>query len=118
MEIFIHAISLSFRSRQGKRGIRAAWISAVLPARWRIPVCGAVGLSLSADKPQKGSTLSMQITIEVTDEIRREADFRGLPIIDFVELLIARGLHPELDAPVVKSAIERIRELRSAPAAQ
>jgi hypothetical protein len=60
----------------------------------------------------------MQITIEVTDEIRREADFRGLPIIDFVESLIARGLHPELDRPVVKSAMERIRELRSMPSAQ
>jgi hypothetical protein len=59
----------------------------------------------------------MQITIEITDEIRREADFRGLPVIDFVESLIARGLHPELDPPVVKSAIERIRALCSAPAA-
>jgi hypothetical protein len=59
----------------------------------------------------------MQITIEITDEIRREADFRGLPVIDFVESLIARGLHPELDPPVVKSAIERIRALCSAPVA-
>jgi len=33
----------------------------------------------------------MQVTVDVTDEIRREAESRSLPVIDFVELLIQRA---------------------------
>lgn len=58
----------------------------------------------------------MQIAVEVTDEIRSEAESRGLPVIDFVEILIATGLRAERDRPEVMSAIERIRALRAAPA--
>jgi hypothetical protein len=55
----------------------------------------------------------MQITLQVTDEIRREAESRGLPVIDFVETLIARGLAATPDSGAVSSAIQRIRALRS-----
>jgi hypothetical protein len=57
----------------------------------------------------------MQITVEVPDELRRKAESRGLPIIDFVEILIARGLEADADRPLLRSAMERIRALRSEP---
>jgi ACT domain-containing protein len=56
----------------------------------------------------------MQVTVDVTDEIRREAESRGLPVIDFVEMLVQEGLNRVLVRPVVDTAIERIRALRSA----
>ena len=56
----------------------------------------------------------MQVTVDVTDEIRREAESRSLPVIDFVELLIQKGLDAVVIRPVVNSAIERIRALRAA----
>ena len=58
----------------------------------------------------------MQLTIQVKEEICREAESRGLPVIDFVESLIHRGFVVELERPAVNSAIERIRALRSANA--
>jgi hypothetical protein len=58
----------------------------------------------------------MQIMVDVTEEIRSEAESRGLPVIDYVETLIAAGLRAERDRPGVMSAIERIRALRAAPA--
>ena len=57
----------------------------------------------------------MQITLTVSDEIVREAGDRGLPMIDFVESLIDKGLLAVRERPVLNSAIERIRALRSAP---
>jgi hypothetical protein len=60
----------------------------------------------------------MQITLQVTEEIRREAESRGLAIIDFVEMLIDKGMAEMLGRPVVNSAIERIRALRAAPASR
>jgi len=61
----------------------------------------------------------MQITVDVTDEIRREAESRGLPVIDFVESLIARGWEDVKDRKEVNSAIARIRALRpGAPASR
>ncbi len=56
----------------------------------------------------------MQITVTVSDEIVREAGDRGLPVIDFVESLIDKGLAASPERPVLDSAIERIRALRSA----
>jgi hypothetical protein len=55
----------------------------------------------------------MQITVTVSDEIVREAGDRGLPVIDFVESLIDRGLSLAKERPVLSSAMERIRALRS-----
>jgi len=60
------------------------------------------------------SVLEMQVTVDVTDEIRREAEARGLPVIDFVETLVQEGLNTVRVRPVVNTAIERIRALRSA----
>ena len=58
----------------------------------------------------------MQVSVDVTDEMRREAEARDLPVIDYVEMLIAKGRRVLDDDPAVASAIERIRALRaSAP---
>jgi hypothetical protein len=57
----------------------------------------------------------MQITLTVSDEIVREAGDRGLPVIDFVESLVDRGFLAVKERPVLSSAIERIRALRTAP---
>ena len=55
----------------------------------------------------------MQITVTVSDAIVREAQTRGLPVIDFLESLIDKGFTATLDRPVLNSAIERIRALNS-----
>ena len=33
----------------------------------------------------------MQVSVDVSDDMRREAESRGLPIIDYVELLVEKG---------------------------
>ena len=55
----------------------------------------------------------MQVTVTISDAIVREAGVRGLPVIDYVESLIDRGQAAEAAPPVLTSAIERIRALRS-----
>jgi hypothetical protein len=60
-----------------------------------------------------GEALIMQITLTISDEIVREAGARGLPVVDFVELLVDKGLGAVKERPVLNSAIERIRALRS-----
>jgi hypothetical protein len=55
----------------------------------------------------------MQVTVTISDAIVREAGVRGLPIIDYVETLIDRGQAAAAAPPVLSSAIERIRALRS-----
>jgi hypothetical protein len=59
----------------------------------------------------------MQITVTISDAIVREAGARGLAIIDFVESLIDKGMLAAAESkerPVLSSAIERIRALRTA----
>jgi hypothetical protein len=58
----------------------------------------------------------MLITLTVSDEIVREAGDRGLPVIDFVESLVDKGLSAVRERPVLNSAMERIRALRAASA--
>jgi hypothetical protein len=53
----------------------------------------------------------MQVSVDVTDEMRREAETRGLPIIDYVELLIDKGRKSMGEGAAVSSAMERIRAL-------
>jgi len=54
----------------------------------------------------------MQVSIDVTDEMRREAESRGLPVVDYIDLLIQKG-HETLDGnAALSTAIERIRALR------
>jgi hypothetical protein len=67
-----------------------------------------------ADEMREG-TPNMQITVTVSDEVVREAGTRGLPVIDFIESLIDRGMRAAKDRPTVDDAIERIRALRGVP---
>jgi hypothetical protein len=55
----------------------------------------------------------MQITVTVSDAIVREAGARGVAVIDFIESLIDKGMLAAKERPVLSSAMERIRELRS-----
>jgi hypothetical protein len=55
----------------------------------------------------------MQITVTISDAIVREAGVRGLAVIDFVESLIDKGMLATKERPVLSSAMERIRELRT-----
>jgi len=55
----------------------------------------------------------MQVSVDVTDELRREAESHGMPVIDYVELLMTRGRQALQDDSAVSSAIERIRALRA-----
>jgi hypothetical protein len=54
----------------------------------------------------------MQVTVTVSDEVVREAGLRGLPVIDFVESLIDKGLAGRTGRPELTDAMERIRILR------
>jgi hypothetical protein len=56
----------------------------------------------------------MQVTVTVSDVIVREAGVRGLPVVDYVETLIDKGMSAAQGRPVLDSAMERIRALRSA----
>lgn len=58
----------------------------------------------------------MQITVEVAEEIRGEAELRGVPVVDFVEEPMTRGTGALRGNTSVWGAIERIRALR--PGAQ
>jgi hypothetical protein len=54
---------------------------------------------------ENGGTVTMQITITISDAIVREAGTRGLPVIDFVESLIDKGLVEQKERPVLNSAM-------------
>jgi hypothetical protein len=56
----------------------------------------------------------MQVTVTISDAIVREAGVRGHPVIDFVESLIDKGISAAQGRPVLDSAMERIRALRTA----
>jgi hypothetical protein len=58
-------------------------------------------------------SLTMQVSVDVTDEMRRDAESRGLPIIDYVELLIDKGRQSMGEGAALSNAMERIRALRS-----
>jgi hypothetical protein len=60
-----------------------------------------------------GELPTMQVTVTVSDAIVREATAHSLPVIDFVESLIDKGMTATSEPPVLDSAIERIRRLRS-----
>jgi hypothetical protein len=62
---------------------------------------------------REGKTPLMFVNIEVSDEIRREAESRAVPLVDFVETLVDKGLAAEIERNSVATAIERIRALRS-----
>jgi hypothetical protein len=58
-------------------------------------------------------SLTMQVSVDVSDAMRREAESRGLPIIDYVELLVEKGRQAMGEGAVLSSALERIRALSS-----
>lgn len=59
----------------------------------------------------------MQVTVTISDEIIREASYRGMAIVDYVESLIDRGLQAQA-RPAMFSAIDRIRALRESTTAE
>jgi hypothetical protein len=55
----------------------------------------------------------MQVTVTVSDAIVREATAHSLPVVDFVESMIDKGMSATSEPLVLDDAIERIRRLRS-----
>lgn len=56
----------------------------------------------------------MQLTVTVSDDIAQEALTRGVPVADFVESLIDKGIRAAQGRPELAAAMERMRVLRSA----
>jgi hypothetical protein len=52
------------------------------------------------------------VSVDVTEEMPREAEMRGLLQIDYLALLIVKGRQALNDAPALSNALERIRALR------
>ena len=50
--------------------------------------------------------------MDVTDEMRRDAEARGRPVVDYVELLLAKGRQAQREGGAVSSAMEKIHALR------
>jgi uncharacterized protein (DUF1778 family) len=69
-----------------------------------------------ADKQGRGP-LAMQITVDISEEILRAAEARGLSVADFVESLLAGSVEVRPNSQAVSSAMERIRTLRSVASA-
>lgn len=60
----------------------------------------------------------MQITVDISEEILRAAEARGLSVADFVESLLAGSVEAGPNSSAVSTAIERIRALRSVASAE
>jgi hypothetical protein len=112
------------RLKKGKPPVQSSLrLDCILSQRFGPPIVRSVSagarsvlLPASADEPVRGMP-SMQVTVTVSDAIVREAGVRGLTVIDFVESLIDRGMGASHERPVLDSAMERIRALRSAKTA-
>ena len=59
----------------------------------------------------------MQVTVTISDGIIREAAYRGMNVIEYVESLIDKGLQLQT-RPALNSAIDRIREIRMGETAE
>jgi hypothetical protein len=55
----------------------------------------------------------MIISITVPEAVIRAAQDRNMPVEEFVDKLIDKGMDKETGRPMVSSAIERIRALRT-----
>jgi hypothetical protein len=53
----------------------------------------------------------MQVTVTISDEVVREAGYRRMGVVEYVEALIDQGKQVQA-RPAVFSAMERIRALR------
>jgi hypothetical protein len=124
MKVFVHGLSVSRPVKIGKPhslptqdepstkaqgDSKPAWKNSPFQASRYSDLFQSVSPPIKA----RGESPIMQITVTVSDEIVREAGDRGLPVIDFVESLIDRGLSLAKERPVLSSAMERIRALRS-----
>jgi hypothetical protein len=56
----------------------------------------------------------MQVTVTVPEAIVRDAGTQGLSVVEYIESLIDKGMSAVQGRPVLDSAMERIRALRSA----
>lgn len=59
----------------------------------------------------------MIISVTVPEAVIRAAQDRNVPIEEFVDMLIDKGMEKETGRPTVTNAIERIRALRTEIAA-
>lgn len=55
----------------------------------------------------------MIISVTVPEAVIRAAQDRNMPVEDFVNMLIDKGMEKATGRPIVSSAIERIRALRT-----
>ena len=55
----------------------------------------------------------MIISVTVPEAVIRAAQDRNMPVEEFVDILIDRGMDKETGHPKVSNAIERIRALRT-----
>jgi len=55
----------------------------------------------------------MIISLTVPEAVIRAAQDRNMPVEDFVDMLIDQGMEGATGRPIVSSAIERIRALRT-----
>jgi hypothetical protein len=70
-------------------------------------------LPLAADKTTRGNPAAMIISLTVPDTVVRAAQDNNLSVEEFVDTLIDKGMEKATGRPMVVSAIERIRALRS-----
>jgi hypothetical protein len=55
----------------------------------------------------------MIISVTVPEAVIRSAQDRNMPVEEFVDMLIDQGMEKATGRPIVSSAIERIRALRT-----
>jgi len=55
----------------------------------------------------------MIVSVTISDEIVRLAQERNLPVVEFVDSLIDKGLDSVRRGPVLNSALDRIRALHN-----
>jgi hypothetical protein len=70
-------------------------------------------VSPDADEIGKKGPAKMIISIVIPDNVAREAQNRKLPVEEFVDMLIDKGMETINSRPTVSNAIERIRALHS-----
>jgi heme O synthase-like polyprenyltransferase len=66
-----------------------------------------------ADEHARGKIAIMIISVTVPEAVIRAAQDRNMPIEEFVDMLIDEGMDKATGRPIVSSAIERIRALRT-----
>jgi hypothetical protein len=113
-------MQLAYRSRSGTARARALFADRRAFHGPGYALSDIFPVSLFPRKPPPinpaGESPTMQITVTVSDVVVREAGARGLPIDEFIESLIDKGMLESLETkerPVLNSAIERIRALRT-----